>query len=53
MWSVLRIFLSERGEADFASDCTDKAIIDIISKIGFLSIIISNYLNNICVEAVI
>ena len=22
MWSVLRIFLSERGEADFASDCT-------------------------------
>jgi hypothetical protein len=22
MWSVLRIFLTERGEADFASDCT-------------------------------
>ena len=29
MWSVLRIFLGERDEADFASDCT------VIGEIGF------------------
>ena len=30
MWSVLRIFLGERGQADFASDCNTVA-----SEIGF------------------
>jgi hypothetical protein len=37
MWSVLRIFLGERDEADFASDCTVWRAVLVLRWTGILS----------------